>query len=105
MPAYRRGIRVRSLLLLLLLGATPATGLVQESAPQGRVAPEVSTVPSPSGPAEPVGSGIWERAGCILCASAFLAAGGTSILGVAVTAIAFPELAAACGLTCAYAFG
>lgn len=105
MRTFRRGSRRRSLLLLLFLGATPLTGMVGESQGDAEPGVEVLSVAPATDPGDPTGTGVWERAGCILCAAGFLAAGGTSILGVAVTAIALPELAAACGMTCAYAFG
>ena len=104
MTILRRGSRLRPLLLLLLLAATPVTGLAQGSfltpAPE---AGSTVVVPGPL-PPEPVGSGVLERAACVACAAGFLMVGGTSILGAAAAVLAFPEFAAACGLTCAYAF-
>mgnify|MGYP001818983662 FL=1 len=105
MRIFRRSARLRSLLLLLfLMAAAPLAGLDRESAVDGSGRVETATVGVPANAADPIGTGVKARIGCLLCASAFLAAGGTSILGVAVTALAFPELAAACGVTCAYAF-
>lgn len=106
MRILRTGLRPRALLLmlLLLLSATPFEGVVRGAVAQGTEQIDATPVPSPVSATDPSGTGPWERAGCLLCAGAFLAAGGTTILGVAVTALAFPELAAACGLTCANAF-
>ncbi len=105
MRAFRRDARLRALLLLLLLGVTPLAGLDHERAAQSSDQVDPIAVPAPPNTLDPSGTGVLARAGCVLCGAAFLAAGGTTILGVAVAAVVFPELAAACGATCAYAFG
>ena len=108
MGFQRRGLRVRALLMLLLLGVTPASALARGSVAQGApdldVAVAVSTRSSDV-PMDPSGSGAWERAACLACAAGFVMLGGTSILGLAAAILTMPEFAAGCGATCAYAFG
>lgn len=104
MRILRRASRLRPFLLLFLLGVTPVTALAEGAVREpGPEADPAALTPSEV-VAEPNGSGIWERAACVACASGFLMVGGTSIIGAAAAVLAFPELAAACGLTCAYAF-
>lgn len=50
-----------------------------------------------------IGRGWWETLLCIGCVSGFAVAGGTTVIGVAAAIAAFPEVAAACALTCAIA--
>lgn len=99
-----RNLRMRSVLLLLLLALAPLAALAQEPTSTG--SPQVeSLAEAPSTEVvDPSGTGVRARIGCMLCAGALLGVGGTSLIGVAIAALTFPELAGACGLTCAYAF-
>lgn len=104
MRATYRNPRTRSVLILLLLALAPLAGLAQEPTRTVNAQAE-SLAGSPSTElVDPSGAGVRARIGCMLCAGALLGVGGTSLLGVAVAALTFPELAGACGLTCAYAF-
>lgn len=108
MRLHPRGLHLRALLLLLLLSATPLTALAHGTVTGGAPEPDpvaaAATAPLAI-PVDPAGSGPWARGACLLCAASFVMVGGTSILGLAAAALALPEFAAACGATCAYAFG
>lgn len=102
----RRGLHLRALVMLLLLGATPlsalAHGVTTPGTPEvARVEADAASLPTP---ADPSGTGRWSRGACLLCAASLVMVGGTSVLGLAAAALALPEYAAACGATCAYAF-
>jgi hypothetical protein len=90
--------------MLLLLGLTPVAALAEGSVVQPGPEADSGTVPLDQVATDPAGSGVWERAACAACSAGFLMLGGTSIIGAAAAVLAFPEFAAACGLTCAYAF-
>jgi hypothetical protein len=106
MRLHQRALHLRALLLLLLLSAAPLSALAHGTVARGAPEPDPVAAAAPlATPADPSGAGPWARGACLLCAASFVMVGGTSILGLAAAALALPEFAAACGATCAYAFG
>lgn len=97
MRTMNRKPRLMATLLVLALlafgGFTMGVDPVQtvEATP----AAEVATI---------TGQGFWEKLACVGCIAAFSAAGGGTIVGVALVAAVNVELAAACVGTCVIAF-
>jgi hypothetical protein len=92
------------LLALLVVRVVPATAATP-SAPAPAAAAVSSTATPPSAPAEAVvGEGFWAKLGCVGCAAAILAAGGTSLVGLAIIAGLYPEAVAGCAVGCIAAF-
>lgn len=90
-PSLTRAATVVAV-VALLLGAAP-------------VSTRATTAPPTAGPQELVeGRGLFEKATCILCVAAFVAASGGTVAGAIIVGVTFPEYAAACGLTCVNAY-
>jgi hypothetical protein len=97
-----RGLIAAGLLALLVVRVVPASTTVRSAAVPVVAASSTAT---PSAPAEAyMGKGFWETLACVGCATAILAAGGTSVPGLAIIAGLYPEAVAACGLACYVAF-
>ncbi|MDT8340315.1 MAG: hypothetical protein RQ751_02280 [Longimicrobiales bacterium] len=105
-----RRVLASLLALTTLLGFAPPSLAALPSADPGALAPVQDTPPAavPAGdpvgdPALATGAGDLNTAACIGCLTAFILTGGTSILGVAVMVMLYPEFAAACAFFCYHA--
>ncbi len=90
-----RGLVATTSVALLLMGAAPVAHPAAVPAAQPAAVASASQV---------VGSGWLATATCVGCAAGFLAAGGTSLVGLAILIGTNPELATACAGACALAF-
>jgi hypothetical protein len=97
----KRLMKRTSLALLLVLTVTTA-GFGFVPAPTSSM--DLHPVPVEMTSTEVSGQGILAKLGCLGCAGVILGVGGTSVIGVAITAVAFPELIAVCGAGCILAF-
>ncbi len=52
-----------------------------------------------------IGRGILAKLACIACLAGLLSVAGFTVGGILITALAYPEVTALCGLGCAVAFG
>lgn len=98
-------VRLLALATTLVLALAPASLGPPPSSfpPTARTGVAVGTAPDAVVGAVPFGTRLG-RFGCLACAGVMIGIGGTSLLGAAVTAAAWPNYAAWCALGCYQAF-
>lgn len=101
LASERSAVAPRPTPAALATGSAPTSPSATPTTTRTAAAPRGVTTASP---ADAVGRGPWEKAGCLGCAALIIGAGGTTLLGVAIIASAFPEAVVGCGALCIYAF-